>query len=71
MRGRGLAGADKCLIYALKGHKPDLRMWHIVKKDTLNLENGIDNGSVAGADELPNGEDSSNSNAVLRCRPGF
>ena len=36
-----------------------------------NLENGISDGFVAGADELPNSEDCSNSNAILRRRPGF
>lgn len=66
MDSRGLAGADECLIYALKMHKVGLRTWYIVMKGTSNLENGIDDGFVAGADELPDSKDGSNSNTILR-----
>ena len=54
-----------------KETKVGLRKWYLGKNGASNLENRVDDVFVTRADEPPNGENSSNSNAILRCRPGF
>ena len=58
-------------IHPKEKSKVGLVTWCLGKNGISNLENRIDDGFAARADELSNGENCSNSNAILRCRPGF
>lgn len=71
MCGRGFAGTDECLIYTLRTQGWSKVAVIAVERIAPNLENRVYDGFVARADELSNCEDSSNSNPVPRCRPGF